>query len=157
MTQTVSRMMGSKLQGCSGSCGDDDEISSVPCGAPDAVPRANNCVNEESEYDFTSGAETGGEASPVDGRSGSRKKRRDAMSQTFTSEHGEPSALENALRTAPSRPSEHVFEPHLGLLFDSEVEAFQFYNFYSWELGFNIKYGYNTGTHQIYYAVWMPG
>jgi hypothetical protein len=62
--------------------------------------------------------------------------------------------IEIALRNAPYRKTEFIFEPLLGLTFDSEKEAYEFYNMYSWEVGFGIKYansasnnkrGYHTG------------
>jgi hypothetical protein len=47
-------------------------------------------------------------------------------------------AIEVALRNAPYRKTKYIFEPLVGLTFDSE-EAYQFYNMYSWEVGFGIK------------------
>jgi hypothetical protein len=48
-------------------------------------------------------------------------------------------AIEVALRNAPYRKTKYIFEPLVGLTFDSEEEAYQFYNMYSWEVGFGIK------------------
>jgi hypothetical protein len=48
---------------------------------------------------------------------------------------------EIALRNAPHRKTKYIFEPLLGLTFDSENEAYEFYNMYSWEVGFGIKRG----------------
>jgi hypothetical protein len=62
--------------------------------------------------------------------------------------------IEIALRNAPNRKTQFIFEPLLGLTFDSDKEAYDFYNMYSWEVGFGIKYenspsnnkrGYHTG------------
>jgi hypothetical protein len=33
----------------------------------------------------------------------------------------------------------YIFEPILGITFDSENEGYEFYNMYSWEVGFGIK------------------
>jgi hypothetical protein len=51
------------------------------------------------------------------------------------------SPAEIALRNAPYRKTKYIFEPFLGLTFDSENEAYEFYNMYSWEVGFGIKRG----------------
>lgn len=32
-------------------------------------------------------------------------------------------------------------KPEIGMSFDSLAEAYDFYNLYSWELGFGIRYG----------------
>lgn len=49
-------------------------------------------------------------------------------------------AIEIAMRTSAQRRDKHVFEPVLGMVFDSREEAFEFYNMYSWEVGFGIIY-----------------
>jgi hypothetical protein len=49
-------------------------------------------------------------------------------------------AIEIALRTRCHRRSDCIFEPILGMVFDSKEEAYEFYNMYSWELGFGIIY-----------------
>ncbi|CAO2145401.1 unnamed protein product [Urochloa humidicola] len=48
-------------------------------------------------------------------------------------------AIEIALRNAPYRKTKYIFEPLLGLTFDSEHGAYEYYNMYSWEVGFGIK------------------
>ncbi|CAN6329407.1 unnamed protein product [Urochloa humidicola] len=35
----------------------------------------------------------------------------------------------------------YIFEPSVGLTFDSEAEAVDFYNLHSWEVGFGTKKG----------------
>ncbi|RLN19212.1 hypothetical protein C2845_PM02G18350 [Panicum miliaceum] len=47
--------------------------------------------------------------------------------------------IEIALRNAPYRKTKYIFEPLLGITFDSEIEGYDFYNMYSWEVGFGIK------------------
>jgi hypothetical protein len=42
--------------------------------------------------------------------------------------------------------SEHIFEPVLGMVFDSRQEAKEFYNLYSWEVGFGVKYNCSRST-----------
>uniref|UniRef100_A0ACD5Z607 Uncharacterized protein n=1 Tax=Avena sativa TaxID=4498 RepID=A0ACD5Z607_AVESA len=50
-------------------------------------------------------------------------------------------ALEQTIRSYTEKRGEHVVEPSLGLTFDSLGEAYDFYNLYSWEHGFGIRYG----------------
>lgn len=45
------------------------------------------------------------------------------------------------MRNAKQRKTTHIFEPKLGMVFDSRAEAYQFYNLYSWEVGFGIRFG----------------
>lgn len=50
-------------------------------------------------------------------------------------------ALEKSIKTYPEKMGEHVVEPAPGMTFDSLGEAYDFYNLYSWEHGFGIRYG----------------
>lgn len=45
------------------------------------------------------------------------------------------------MRKYAEEPSKNVVRPTLGLTFDSLGEAYDFYNLYSWETGFGIRYG----------------
>lgn len=50
-------------------------------------------------------------------------------------------AIERALRSASSKKeNEYIFEPIIGMVFDSRTEAKEFYNMYSWEVGFGVKF-----------------
>ncbi|XP_051184472.1 uncharacterized protein [Lolium perenne] len=49
--------------------------------------------------------------------------------------------LEKMIRSYPERRGDHVLEPSLGMTFDSLGEAYDFYNLYSWEHGFGVRYG----------------
>jgi hypothetical protein len=51
------------------------------------------------------------------------------------------SPLEKTLRDFPTRETGEVILPEVGLSFDSVNEAYDFYNLYSWECGFGIRYG----------------
>uniref|UniRef100_A0A453AC00 FAR1 domain-containing protein n=1 Tax=Aegilops tauschii subsp. strangulata TaxID=200361 RepID=A0A453AC00_AEGTS len=51
------------------------------------------------------------------------------------------SALELSIRKYAEQPDKSVVRPELGLSFDSLGEAYDFYNLYSWEVGFGIRYG----------------
>jgi hypothetical protein len=50
-------------------------------------------------------------------------------------------AVEAALRDASSRGERSIFLPYQGQVFQSLEEAFEFYNMYSWEAGFGIRFG----------------
>jgi hypothetical protein len=50
-------------------------------------------------------------------------------------------ALERTLREFPARSSGEVIVPEVGVTFDSIGEAYDFYNLYSWERGFGVRYG----------------
>uniref|UniRef100_A0ACD5UC92 Uncharacterized protein n=1 Tax=Avena sativa TaxID=4498 RepID=A0ACD5UC92_AVESA len=50
-------------------------------------------------------------------------------------------AVERALRDAGSREGADIFDIAVGNVFDSTQEAYEFYNMYSWEKGFGIRYG----------------
>lgn len=49
--------------------------------------------------------------------------------------------IEKAMRNSRNRSTTHIFEPVRGMVFDSRAEAYKFYNLYSWEVGFGIRFG----------------
>jgi hypothetical protein len=49
--------------------------------------------------------------------------------------------VEAAMRASTGKNTTQIFTPTIGLVFDSLEEAFEFYNLYSWEVGFGIRYG----------------
>ncbi|XP_044433137.1 protein FAR1-RELATED SEQUENCE 12-like [Triticum aestivum] len=51
------------------------------------------------------------------------------------------SQMEIALGNAGKIGQEVVFQPFKGMQFDSEKDAYKFFNAYSWEIGFGIKHG----------------
>ena len=51
------------------------------------------------------------------------------------------SALEMALTGFAERQTETIVAPTVGTCFDSMEEAYHFYDLYSWEMGFGIRYG----------------
>lgn len=51
-----------------------------------------------------------------------------------------PTALEKALRSFAARKNGLVVQPTVGTHFDSMAEALEFYNLYSWQIGFGIQY-----------------
>lgn len=53
---------------------------------------------------------------------------------------GRMDALEKTIRGFAERDGEEVVKPELGTTFDSLTEAYDFYNLYSWEHGFGIRY-----------------
>ena len=50
-------------------------------------------------------------------------------------------ALEMSVRSYAEDPTESVVKPELGTSFNSLGEAYDFYNLYSWENGFGVRYG----------------
>ena len=46
-----------------------------------------------------------------------------------------------ALRRASMSPGEAIFFPYEGTIFNSREEARDFYNLYSWEKGFGVRFG----------------
>lgn len=50
-------------------------------------------------------------------------------------------AVERAIRDAAERPGQQIFQPQLSDVFSSASEGYEFYNMYSWERGFGIRYG----------------
>jgi hypothetical protein len=59
--------------------------------------------------------------------------------RTLNSAH--VTALERTLHEFPARPNGEVIVPEVGVSFDSIGEAYDFYNLYSWERGFRVRYG----------------
>jgi hypothetical protein len=54
---------------------------------------------------------------------------------------GRVTALEASLRGFAARQTDVIVNPTMGTVFDSLAEAYEFYNIYSWESGFGIRYG----------------
>ena len=50
------------------------------------------------------------------------------------------SALELTIRGFAEKKEGVVINPKIGLSFDSLNEAYEFYNLYSWEIGFGIRF-----------------
>ena len=50
-------------------------------------------------------------------------------------------AFEKVVRNYAENPGDNVITPTIGTTFDSVGEAYDFYNLYSWEKGFGIRYG----------------
>ena len=51
------------------------------------------------------------------------------------------SALEKALRRYTEKKTDTVIVPAVGSTSDSLGEAYDYYNLYSWEIGFGVRYG----------------
>ncbi|KAL6657673.1 hypothetical protein ACP70R_005453 [Stipagrostis hirtigluma subsp. patula] len=63
---------------------------------------------------------------------------------------GIPTAISRALATAADRKTEQIFYPKLGLSFNSAEEAKEFYNLFSWEVGFGIRKGRQAHNNHGY-------
>jgi len=55
-----------------------------------------------------------------------------------------------ALKSYINRPGEPVFLPAVGMEFNSAKDAKDFYNLYSWEIGFGIRKGRNHTNDNNY-------
>ncbi|XBI43585.1 hypothetical protein VPH35_108338 [Triticum aestivum] len=49
-------------------------------------------------------------------------------------------ALEASIRAFVNKKSKNVINPSIGTSFDSVEEGYEFYNLYSWEVGFGVRY-----------------
>ncbi|TVU11338.1 hypothetical protein EJB05_44918, partial [Eragrostis curvula] len=78
-----------------------------------------------------------------DGVNGPRKKRHYGVEGPNEREKmaGKKSALEMAIMKFADRTTPYIIDPTVGTEFDCVTEAFDYYNLYSWEVGFGIKYG----------------
>ncbi|KAF8723243.1 hypothetical protein HU200_021758 [Digitaria exilis] len=54
---------------------------------------------------------------------------------------GQQNALEEALIKFADRKSDYIINPEMGTEFDNVDEASEYYNLYSWECGFGIRWG----------------
>ncbi|XP_044422304.1 uncharacterized protein [Triticum aestivum] len=70
-----------------------------------------------------------------------RRHRRGAMPDERTIQAERVTALESAIRGFAGRKTDSVITPKLGLSYDSLTKDYDFYNLYSWECGFGIRYG----------------
>ncbi|KAM3273817.1 hypothetical protein ACQJBY_043166 [Aegilops geniculata] len=92
------------------------------------------------------GAEAGGPPAPADigaeaGGGWNRRVRRGRIPDEREPDAQRVSALEKALTGFAERQTDVVVNPTVGTCFDSITEAYDFYNLYSWEMGFGIRYG----------------
>lgn len=49
--------------------------------------------------------------------------------------------MEKALRESSGRGDGYIFLPHEGQVFQTVKEAYEFFNMYSWEVGFGVRHG----------------
>ena len=62
----------------------------------------------------------------------------------------EESAITRALSQAARNRGSPIFQPLEGTLFSSSEEARDFFNLYSWEIGFGIRYGRSNKNNKGY-------
>lgn len=79
--------------------------------------------------------------SPPSERSWKKRFIRGEIPDSREASTGKKSALENAMRRCRDRFSDAIVEPEIGMELDSLPEAYDFYNIYSWDIGFGIRYG----------------
>jgi len=75
--------------------------------------------------------------------------------------YSEESALTAALKRGSKADGTAIFYPYEGTTFNSCEEAREFYNLYSWEIGFGIRYGRSNKNRNVYnkagYRLFMRG
>ncbi|XP_044443462.1 uncharacterized protein [Triticum aestivum] len=123
------------------------------CGSEHVIRLATLIENSESQGLYDSPSEhtkiDGDRGSAEEDTSGSprseegwvRRPRHGVMPDERKTKHDRVAPLEQALRGFANRKTDAVVAPSIGLVFDSLGEAYDFYNLYSWELGFGIRYG----------------
>ncbi|KAM3409721.1 hypothetical protein ACQJBY_002157 [Aegilops geniculata] len=68
------------------------------------------------------------------------RNRKVAMSDERATSAERVTVLETTLTAFAERKTDTVVTPSVGLTFESIIEAYDFYNIYSWETGFGIRY-----------------
>jgi len=126
-----------------------DSESSVVCDvSEDTTYVGYESGNEQRESslassDFTNNEQLdgGNHTAAVQNRQGWKKRPRvgqipDEQEETTMN----PTTLEKALKSYAIWKNGLVVQPTVGTHFDSMAEAFEFYNLYSWQIGFGIRY-----------------
>ncbi|CAL5047947.1 unnamed protein product [Urochloa decumbens] len=110
------------------------------------VPAASVCASSNQCYELA--AVEGGECDDVEVSSNGTgvvpwKTRNRAISGPDFREklEGKMGALEHALLKFADRKNPYIISPDVGTEFDHVEEAYEYYNLYSWECGFGIKWG----------------
>lgn len=70
------------------------------------------------------------------------------------------SAFQICVERAGNKAGGFIFAPETGTTFDSKEEAYELYNYYSWEVGFGIRYGKsrrNAAKYQNNYRLPVRG
>jgi hypothetical protein len=62
----------------------------------------------------------------------------------------EECAVSKALRNDVRQPGQPIFFPCIGTIFNSCEEAWEYYNLYSWEIGFGIRYRRRSTNRKEY-------
>uniref|UniRef100_A0A0E0D0T4 FAR1 domain-containing protein n=1 Tax=Oryza meridionalis TaxID=40149 RepID=A0A0E0D0T4_9ORYZ len=70
-----------------------------------------------------------------------RRKRRWAGTDLLVNNPDFAGAIEQAIRNASARATAAICHPREGQVFDTEGEAYQFYNIHAWDSGFSIRLG----------------
>ncbi|KAM0913061.1 hypothetical protein ACQ4PT_012420 [Festuca glaucescens] len=108
------------------------------CLSPSNTPSASDAPSQADDHKAGEVIRSPPSGSPLG--PGMRKRGRNGATFRLR-EDGAVGALEAAMKRAVGSARHSVFAPYVGLQFDSEVEAYEFYNTYSWEMGFGIKRG----------------
>ncbi|KAL6880649.1 hypothetical protein ACP4OV_012214 [Aristida adscensionis] len=74
---------------------------------------------------------------------GEERPRKGSIPDEREPKPGRVNAYEQSLRNYAQKKSTVVMDPAVGTTFDSRAEAYGFYNLYSWEIGFGIRWSRN--------------
>lgn len=110
-----------------------------------AHKRPYELVDEDDPLDV---ATTSSPVSPKETDTWVKRPRFGEIPDFRTAKNGRKITLELKLRKFGNRNSDEIVVPERGMEFDSLPEAFDFFNLYSWEVGFGIKYGASRRNKQ---------
>uniref|UniRef100_A0ACD5X7V8 Uncharacterized protein n=2 Tax=Avena sativa TaxID=4498 RepID=A0ACD5X7V8_AVESA len=104
------------------------------------------CTSENHENSEAANNSGGAQTTPEDAGNGAapgwnRRVRLGRVPDERETPAGHVSALEKALTGFAERQTDAVVYPTIGTSYDSLVEAYDFYNLHSWEMGFGVRYG----------------
>ncbi|CAL4989585.1 unnamed protein product [Urochloa decumbens] len=116
---------------------DDDEVVPGEVTIPTTIPEQ----NEQIDYEIIPTAL--GDCGCVSRSPGNKGRKRwpKGVLPPDCREARAMGTIEKAMRNSRHRTTSYIFEPVLGMVFDSRAEAYQFFNLYSWEVGFGIRFG----------------
>ncbi|XP_047058940.1 uncharacterized protein LOC124665585 [Lolium rigidum] len=100
------------------------------------------------EDDYLDVPAVGSSDSPTEPDTWVKRPRFGKIPDFRTAKNGRKSTLELKMRKFGNRNSDEVVAPEPGMEFDSLPEAFDFFNLYSWEVGFGIRYGASRKNKQ---------
>lgn len=124
-----------------------DDLAGDGSSYPDAQVDQGGCAEGMGDADY---AKNSGDVQSVATSGWTRRVRIGKASTSRALNADRKSALEISIRSYVERREGNVVEPTVGTTFDSLEEAYEFYNLYSWEVGFGIKYSkHRLNVHRV--------